>query len=171
MSIETNEGQHSALMDPKWISLFRERVLQCAVNQLVPAADRERLMVMSMIIVIAAHERLSTFGTSQQVREKLRLFSQELAANEDPGQADPPRLEEMTIVMDMAATAFSMIEHRRVQSAYPELDYPTEDLADALMMVVRQSCKAGGHRAAASVRPLLLGYSHACASSKSSQVA
>lgn len=143
------------LITDRWLRQFRDRVYQVPQTQLVMQPDAHRFMALAMLVTLSSHQILSDMGHSSTVRQALADYSDELSASVNASEAEPPSLSEMTVVMDMVATAFSLIEARRIATGNQDADVPTKVISGALMQLMRQACEDGGQKAAGSLLPLL----------------
>ena len=143
------------LITDAWLRQFRDRVYQVPQTQLILQLDAHRMMALAMLVTVSSHQILSDMGQSSTVRQALAELSAELSATVNASEAEPPSLSEMTVIMDMVATAFSLIEARRIATGNPDADIPTNLISGALLQLRRQACTDGGLKASGSLLPLL----------------
>lgn len=152
------------LLADQWLKQFRDQLYHVPLGQLVRYTDTHRLIALALLITLQAHQWLSELGPAPQLRQALQALWQKLEPGSDAGEAAPPDLAEMTLVLEIAAAALSMLEARRIAAGVADTDVPTEVFGPGLLRLVEEACAAGGARAAASVMPLL----HACAGAAAS---
>lgn len=138
-----------------WLPTFERRVHHCAESQLVPPDQVSRLVALGLAMTLTSHQVLSELGHSPRVWRQVKDYLYELKQSIDPDYAEPPSLSEMTIIMDIASTAFSLLDHRRITAGELETDVRIERIASALLPTMRRACEAGGPVAAASLMQFL----------------
>ena len=143
--------QTEPLITDEWLHRFESSVYRCARTQLVKDQDAHRLVALAMLVTLGAHQMLSELGGTSPVRNEIARFYAEHAQGTNVDEAEPPSLSEMTVIMDMVATAFSLIEHRRTEIGAVDTDVPTEILSGALLQLMNRACRSGGAKASASV--------------------
>lgn len=151
MISESTEENIAGLITDKWLAQFEETVVRVGRNHLMSDVEAHRLVALSMVCVLMSHQMLSELGGAMSWVPEIRNLFADLSQASDRGEAEPPSLAEMTVVMDMSATAFSLIAHRCGEIGAEAEDVPTRVIAGALVRVIANACKKGGPRAVATL--------------------
>lgn len=155
MSAEQNKPTWA---DAAWLRQLEAEIFAVGKNQLNSDNDTYRLMVLALACTLVGHRYMSERGGATHALRALKKLHREIASADDGIEADPATLGEMVIVMEMASTALSAIDYRREKIGVDEAEIETPEFSRVLVQIMREACRKGGPRVAATLSRSLKGW-------------